>query len=290
MQIDRRELVQAALAGAALQGCGGPAADRPRTEEAAPAPGSRDARPPAVFVSHGSPDWALTPEKGADWAAWSRRLGTPSALLVVSAHWEATPLAVGATSTRELLYDFAGFPPELSRVRYRAPGAPELERRVRDVLPELVSRPERPWDHGVWVPLVHMFPDADVPLLQLSLPTDLPPSELFALGRRLAPLRDEGVLVMGSGGMVHNLGALAWGRDDAPTPAWATDFEGWVRGALDGGDYERLFDFASTAPAPRRAHPTTEHFLPLFVALGAGAADGVPPRYAVEGFELGSLR
>jgi 4,5-DOPA dioxygenase extradiol len=218
---------------------------------------------------------------------WGQALPTPRALLVVSAHWQRSPPALGTTVSRPLLYDFAGFPGELSRLRYPAPGALELAAEVEALLPVL-HQPERPWDHGVWVPLLHLFPRAQVPLLQLSLPSQLSPRELVDTGRRLAPLRERGVLILGSGGMVHNLGQLDW-SESATTPAWALEFEAWVRARLGEFDLAALSDYRRQAPGAQWAHPSEEHFLPLLVAAGAAAPGPHQVRYPVEGFEYGSL-
>jgi 4,5-DOPA dioxygenase extradiol len=242
-------------------------------------------RAPAAFVSHGAPTLALDARRGADLRAWSVGLPKPSAYLVVSAHWERTPLRVGTTSTRELLYDFGGFPPELYRVPYAAPGDAPL---AQDVIGRTgaVLEETRGWDHGVWVPLLHMAPDADVPVVQLSLPSRSEPRALLELGRQLASLRERGVFVLASGGLVHNLRAIDF-EERTPPPTWATDFEAWARGALDAGDVDALVDYRAKAPALAMAHPTHEHFLPLLVALGAGLDESV--RYPVSGFEYGNL-
>ena len=155
-------------------------------------------------------------------------------------------------------------------------------------LPTLRSDDTRPWDHGVWVPLLHMFPAADVPVLQLSLPYAWSPRQLFDLGRQLAPLRQEGVLVLGSGGMVHNLGRIEWGENTRPA-AWATDFEGFVRERLEARAFDDIVAFRDKAPAVRLAHPTDDHFLPLLVAMGAAAAGTGPITFPIAGFEYGSL-
>lgn len=253
-----------------------------------PQPGSSPSTAlPVAFVSHGAPTLALDAVGGRSLALWGRALPTPRALLVVSAHWQRSPLTLGTTVTRPLLYDFAGFPPELSRLRYEAPGAVDLAAEVAALLP-VQLQPERPWDHGVWVPLMHLFPQAQIPLLQLSLPSQVGHRELVAIGRRLASLRDQGVLILGSGGMVHNLGQLDWSGTGA-TPAWALEFEAWVQARLAEFDLEALCDYRRQAPGAQWAHPSEEHFLPLLVAAGAAAEGHHQVRYPVEGFEYGSL-
>ena len=243
-------------------------------------------RAPSAFVSHGAPTLALDRAAGAEFAAFARSFAQPRAILVISAHWERTPVTVGTPAGGPLIHDYSGFPPELNRLRYPAPGAPELADLLVSQL-HAQSAPDRRWDHGVWVPLLHMFPAADVPLVQISLPSHLPGSELVALGRALAPLRDEGVMILGSGGMVHNLGALDW-SGSAPPPPWALEFEAWARAALSAGDFAQLADFRAAAPALQRAHPTLEHFLPLLVAAGA-AGGHEPVRFPIDGYEYGSL-
>ncbi|MEZ5977662.1 MAG: class III extradiol ring-cleavage dioxygenase [Planctomycetota bacterium] len=249
-------------------------------------------RTPVAFVSHGAPTLAVDPARGADLAAMGAELGAapaaPRAVLVVSAHWERAPATIGTTTARELLHDYGGFPREIREVRYDAPAAPDVAARVADLVRGVERDERRPWDHGVWVPLVHMFPRRDVPVVQLSLPSRSSGAELVELGRRLAPLRDEGVLVLGSGGAVHNLGAIDW-TEASPPPSWATEFESFARAALDRGDLDALADAERRAPAFRRAHPSAEHWQPLLVAAGAGAAASAPPTYPVEGFEYGSL-
>lgn len=242
---------------------------------------------PVLFVSHGAPTLALDDVAGADFARLAGELPRPRAVLVVSAHWEATPARIGTTRTGHIVHDFAGFPRELYAVRYDAPGSPELAQRVIDLLG--VSHDDaRPWDHGVWVPLLRICPRADVPVLQLSLPSRASPQEIFALGRRLAPLHDEGVLLLASGGMVHDFGSIDW-IGDAPPPPFALEFERWVRSTLLARDWPRLLRFATDAPQYRRSHPTDEHFLPLLIAAGAASTFDPAVTFPIEGFELGSL-
>ncbi|MGW1374760.1 DODA-type extradiol aromatic ring-opening family dioxygenase [Streptomyces sp. NPDC002446] len=245
---------------------------------------------PALYLSHGAPPLADDPWWPGQLAAWAARLPRPKAVLIVSAHWEEAPLALGATVTMPLVYDFWGFPQHYYRVRYPAPGAPALAERIRKTLrtagTPVVDMPARGLDHGAYVPLVEMFPDADVPVLQISLPT-LDPRRLHEAGRRLAPLREEGVLIIGSGFFTHNLAALR--QRDGGTPAWSAEFDDWGRRALEAQDLDALFDFAHKAPAGRLAHPRTEHFAPLFVTLGAADAVGQldAGRSMIDGFWMG---
>jgi 4,5-DOPA dioxygenase extradiol len=243
---------------------------------------------PVGFVSHGSPTLALDVAGGADFRTWAQTLPAPRAVLVVSAHWLDAPPTLGTSERRPLLYDFGGFAEELYRVQYAAPATADLAADLQRRLPDLARDDARPWDHGVWVPLLHMFPHADVPILQVSLPYRWTPRQIFAFGQRLAPWRREGVLVLGSGGAVHNLGRLAWDGAGAP-PTWATDFENWVRERLVAGAVDDVVAFREKAPAVRLAHPTDDHFLPLLVGLGAASETLADVRFPISGFEFGSL-
>ncbi|WP_018471691.1 MULTISPECIES: dioxygenase [unclassified Streptomyces] len=245
-------------------------------------------RMPALYLSHGAPPLADDPVWPGQLAAWSAELPRPTAILMVSAHWEEAPLALGAVRTLPLVYDFWGFPEHYYRVQYAAPGAPALADSVRKLLAApgapVQDIPDRGLDHGAYVPLVEMYPDADIPVLQMSLPT-LDPRRLMDIGRKLAPLRDEGVLIVGSGFFTHNLAALRQGG----TPSWSAEFDDWGRAALDGGDIDTLLDFRHAAPAGTLAHPRTEHFAPLFVTLGAADAAGdlATQRSIIDGFWMG---
>jgi 4,5-DOPA dioxygenase extradiol len=212
-------------------------------------------------------------------------------VLVVSAHWESAPLTVAATETVPLFYDFCGFPQRYYDVTYPAPGAPDLAVSVAKLVAApgtpIHQDPDRGLDHGAYVPLAEMYPDADVPVLQVSMPT-LDPAELLALGRRLAPLRDEGVLILGSGFSTHNLREMNMAAPpDITPPSWSSEFDDWLDRTLRDGDIDTLIDFESKAPAAALAHPRTEHFAPLFVALGAVADDRVEPTTAIDGFWYG---
>ncbi|SCD46939.1 4,5-DOPA dioxygenase extradiol [Streptomyces sp. TverLS-915] len=252
-----------------------------------PAPAA--SRMPALYLSHGAPPLADDPVWPGQLAAWSAELPRPRAILMISAHWEDAPLALGATRTLPLVYDFWGFPEHYYTVQYAAPGAPWLADSVRKLLggagTPVQDVEDRGLDHGAYVPLVEMYPDADIPVLQISLPT-LDPERLMDLGRKLAPLRDEGVLIVGSGFFTHNLAAL---RHAGGVPSWSTEFDDWGRRALEGGDIDSLLDFRHTSPAGQLAHPRTEHFAPLFVTLGAADATGEldTRRSVIDGFWLG---
>ncbi len=260
-------------------------------DEPAVVPGSRM---PSLYLSHGAPPLADDVRWTRELADWSAALPRPRAILVVSAHWEEAPLTIGATTTVPLVYDFWGFPQHYYTVTYAAPGAPDLAAQVRSLLgvPGLGTHdaPHRGLDHGAYVPLVEMYPAADIPTLQISMPT-LDPPTLFEIGRRLAPLRDEGVLILGSGFTTHNLQLINLrGASDDPPPAWSSEFDAWVSGALASSDIDAVLDFEHKGPGAQVAHPRTEHFAPLFVTLGAALGDEstvAPPLAAVEGFWYG---
>lgn len=246
-------------------------------------------RMPVVFLAHGAPP--LLDDAGwvAELDGWARSMPRPSAVLMLSAHWDERPIALGATTTVPLVYDFHGFPRRYYEVTYPAPGAPQLAARVRALLGDRpVSQDERRGlDHGAYVPLVAMYPKADVPVLQVSLP-GLDPAELLELGKALAPLREEGVLIVGSGFITHNMRAIDT-RPGAPVPAWAEDFDAFVEEALRRGEADALVDFESHSKAARIALPTTEHYVPLLVAAGAARDDLRTVRFPITGFWMGSF-
>ena len=248
-------------------------------------------RLPAIFLSHGAPPLADDEVWTKELADWSRALTRPTAILIVSAHWEEAPLTLGATTTVPLTYDFFGFAEKYYQVQYPAPGAPQLADQVRKLLhsPDhaIGQDSARGLDHGAYVPLVEMYPDADIPVLQISMPT-LDPAALLAIGRRLAPLRDEGVLIIGSGFSTHNLRAIdPWGGFHAPPPSRSAEFDDWLDRSLVAGDVDALVDFQRKAPAAALAHPRTEHFAPLFVSLGASLTSGERGDTVIEGFFMG---
>ncbi len=245
---------------------------------------------PALYLGHGAPTLLDDALWMRELAAWAAGLPRPTSILIVSAHWQTAPMALSATRTVPLVYDFYGFPQRYYDLAYPAPGAPDLAARVRALMPAgepVLEREARGLDHGAWVPLMAMYPDADIPVLQMSMP-DLDPEHLFGVGRRLAPLRDEGVLVIGSGFMTHGLpfvGEYFAGRPGAPQ--WSRDFDAWAAEALATGDLDTLVAFRDKAPGMPYAHPTVEHFAPLFVTLGAAARPDEAPRTAIEGFFVG---
>jgi 4,5-DOPA dioxygenase extradiol len=246
-------------------------------------------RMPAVYLGHGAPTLVDDELWPVELAAWAADLPRPKSILVVSAHWQSAPLTLGAVNPAPLVYDFYGFPERYYRIRYDSPAAPELAARVRAMMPagEPVAQRERGLDHGAFVPLLMMYPDADIPVLQMSMP-DLAPEHLFEIGRRLAPLRDEGVLVMGSGFMTHGLPFVHDYFDGRPgAPEWSQEFDLWAAETLESGDLDALFDFRNRAPGMPYAHPTVEHFAPLFVALGAATDPAEAPKFTIEGYWLG---
>jgi 4,5-DOPA dioxygenase extradiol len=249
---------------------------------------------PVVFISHGSPMVAV---ENDPYTAALRRLGEslpkPKSILVVSAHWESpAPVRVGLTSRPETIHDFGGFPDDLYELQYPCPGDPRLAGEVVSMLNaadlRAVGDERRGLDHGAWVPLLHAFPGADIPVIEVTLPVPRSPSELLRLGQALSPLRSRGVLTIGSGGIVHNLRRVRFSDKAAPVEAWARSFDDWVRGRLEAGDVAGLSDYKSQAPEAASAVPTTEHFDPLFVVLGA-AGTGFRVQDVHEGFQYGTL-
>jgi 4,5-DOPA dioxygenase extradiol len=227
---------------------------------------------PIVFLAHGAPP--LLDDSGwlGELAGWAKNMPRPEAILMLSAHWDARPAKLGATQPVPLVYDFYGFPARYYATKYASPGAPTLAARVRTLLDAKgiahADEPTRGLDHGAFIPLLAMYPQANVPVLQLSLP-GLEPTTLSAFGRAIAPLADEGVLVVGSGFLTHNMRAMG-----ERTPAWATEFDHWSQEVLARRDLDGLVDFRARAPAARLAHPTHEHFAPAIVATAAALERG----------------
>jgi 4,5-DOPA dioxygenase extradiol len=255
--------------------------------------GSMDTQP-AVYISHGSPMVAL--DREGDYARALRGFASevrPRAILVVSAHWEApAPPRVTSAPRPATIHDFAGFPDPLYRLAYRCPGAPDLAeavtRALRSERIDAAPDPARGLDHGAWVPLSLAFPAAEIPVVELSLPVPRTPQDLLSVGRALAPLREDGVLLVGSGGVVHNLGRVVFEDRDAPVDSWAREFDAWVWGRLRERDDDGIAAYRSRAPHAREAVPTSEHFDPIFFVLGAaGGGDRPIPIY--EGFEHANL-
>lgn len=232
-------------------------------------------RMPTLFVSHGSPMLAVTDTPARSFLqALGRTLPQPKAVIVFSAHWESMGgPAVSMAAQPETIHDFGGFPDELYAIQYPAPGAPELARRAAALLEQAgyaVRRSDsRGLDHGAWVPLRLMYPAADIPVMQISLLRDAPPAEHGKLGQALSALRDEGVLIIGSGSLSHNLSEFRGHDIDAAVPPWVQEFSDWMNDALTAGRLADVLDYRAKAPHARRNHPTEEHLLPLFAAMGA---------------------
>ncbi|TWC19543.1 4,5-DOPA dioxygenase extradiol [Pseudomonas sp. SJZ085] len=245
---------------------------------------------PSLFISHGSPMLALEPgDSGPALARLAAQLPRPTAILIVSAHWESSELLVSANPQPRTWHDFGGFPPALYQVQYSAPGQPELAARVAELLnaAHLPARldVQRPSDHGVWVPLSLMYPQADIPVVQLSLPSDQGPALQTRVGQALASLRQQGILLIGSGSITHNLRDLDWNAGPESVEPWAKDFRDWIVEKLAADDEVALHDYRRQAPNAVRSHPSDEHLLPLYFARGAGARFSV----AHEGFTMGTL-
>jgi 4,5-DOPA dioxygenase extradiol len=249
---------------------------------------------PSIFVSHGSPTLPLTPEVPAHafLSNLGATLGRPAAILCISAHWETRDPAVSTAPKPETIHDFYGFPAPLYRIRHPAPGAVELagqaRRNIEDAGFACAEDPSRGLDHGAWVPLMLMYPEADVRTAQLSVQMPRGPQHHIALGRALAPLRQEGVLVIGSGGATHNLGEFRGQPADAPPAPHVVAFDAWLAQAAEAGDEATLVDYRRTAPEALRLHPREEHFLPFFVAFGAGGP-GAKGRRLHQSFTHGVL-
>ena len=244
----------------------------------------------ALYIGHGAPPLLDDPLWTQQLREWARALPRPRAILIVSAHWETSPAAISSTeAATPLIYDFGGFDPKYYRMTYSTPDASELGQLVASMFPPatpLHQHSARGLDHGAWVPLKVMYPAADIPVLQLSIPSH-DPQELLELGRRLRPLRDHGVLVIGSGFLTHGLPFVRdWSTDAAP-PGWSRDFDLWAADALDRGDLDDLASYAVTAPGMPYAHPTVEHFVPIFVTLGAAANEDEAPATVIDGYFYG---
>jgi 4,5-DOPA dioxygenase extradiol len=228
----------------------------------------------SIFISHGSPMHALQPgPAGEAWKALGERLPRPKAILIASAHWETQlPMLTGADKP-QTIHDFYNFPEPLYKLRYPSPGAPEVAKRAQSLLKDAGFTAAidgcRGLDHGAWSPLLYMYPQADIPVVQISVQPELGPQHHVALGNSVQKLADEGVLIIGSGHMTHNL--RDWSRGQGQPAPYAREFQAWVKDKLEKKDVQALVDYRSRTPHGVRAHPTDEHFLPLFFALGAAA-------------------
>jgi len=249
------------------------------------------ARMPAIFFGHGNPlNALLRNEYTAAWSAIGERIARPQAILSISAHWYVPEVAVTAMRQPRTIHDFGGFPPELYRVQYPAPGEPSLAARVQQLLAPLDVTLDQGWglDHGTWSVLCHVFPAANVPVIQLSIDERQPPRFHYDLGRRLRGLREEGILLMGSGDIVHNLHTYAWGRHPVEPFTWALEFEAKARELMLKGDHGPLVDYESMGEGALLSIPTPDHYLPLLYVLGAGfEAEAVT--FPVEGVDGGSV-
>lgn len=247
-------------------------------------------RMPALYIGHGAPPLLDDPVWSGQLRSLAADLPRPKAILIVSAHWESAPLSLSASGPGVgLVYDFGGFDEKYYRMTYDTPDASALARRIAAMMPDterVHQHTSRGLDHGAWVPLKIMYPQADIPVLQMSLPTD-DPHKLLALGGRLAALRDEGVLVIGSGFLTHGLPFLTDWWIEATAPTWSTEFDAWAAEALSRGDIETLASYRTLAPGMPYAHPTVEHLIPLFLTLGAATDPESPADQVIDGYWMG---
>ena len=246
---------------------------------------------PTLFLGHGNPMNALLRNRYTEaWAALAEGIPRPKAILAISAHWYVPETAVTVAAAPRTIHDFGGFPGELYQVKYPAPGDPGLARRVQRLLEPVSVRLDESWglDHGVWAVLRHMYPRADVPVVELSIDETRAASFHYELGKRLAPLREEGVLIAASGNLVHNLHAYAWGRQGVEAFDWAVRFEVQARAMLLAGEHAPLVDYETLGQDARLSIPTPEHYLPLLYAIGCQRG-GDPIGFPVEGVDGGSV-
>jgi 4,5-DOPA dioxygenase extradiol len=246
---------------------------------------------PAIFLGHGNPMNALLRNRYTEaWAAIGAALPRPNGILSISAHWYISGAALTVNTAPRTIHDFGGFPRELYEVSYPAPGDPNLARRVRDLLAPLPVDLSEGWglDHGTWSVLTHVYPEADVPVVQLSIDETRAAPFHYDIGRRLTPLRDEGILIVGSGNLVHNLHAYAWGRHAVEPYTWAVSFEDRARQLLSAGEHAPLIDYERLGRDAMLSIPTPDHYLPLLYVVGAGtASDAVT--FPIEGVDGGSI-
>jgi 4,5-DOPA dioxygenase extradiol len=246
---------------------------------------------PTLFLGHGNPMNAITKNVYSEgWAAIGAALPRPQAVLAISAHWYIPDCGVTVNPRPRTIHDFGGFPPELYDVQYPAPGSPELARRVKDLLSPLPVKLDESWglDHGTWSVLTHVFPHADIPVVQLAIDERQPPLYHYEVGKRLAPLREEGVLIVGSGNLVHNLHSYAWGRAGVEAYDWAVRFENKVRELLLAGDDAPLVAYEGLGRDALLSVPTPDHYLPLLYILGLRRPEDAIT-FPVEGVDGGSV-
>jgi 4,5-DOPA dioxygenase extradiol len=246
---------------------------------------------PTLFVGHGNPLNAIAQNAYTHaWQAIGTQIKRPKAVLMISAHWYIPGTAVTASQSPRTIHDFGGFPPELYQVQYPAPGDPALAHRVRELLSPVPVALDEDWglDHGAWSVMTHLYPAADIPVVQLSIDRTKPASYHFEIGKKLAPLREEGVLIMGSGNLVHNLRTYAWGKQSQAPYDWAVRFETRARELIAAGDYEPLTHYETLGQDALLSVPSAEHYLPLLYVLGA-SHDQDSVTFPVEGIEGGSI-
>ena len=244
---------------------------------------------PALYIGHGAPMLLDDPLWSSQLRDIAGKIEKPQAIVMVSAHWESEPITLSNPAANSpLVYDFSGFDKKFYEMTYNSPDATEISELVASMMPdtEPVYQSNRGLDHGAWVPLRVMYPDADIPVVQMSMPTS-DPARLLELGKRLQPLREKGVLVIGSGFMTHGLRYLRDWRIDADAPTWSSEFDAWAAQALANGDVDALSNYKELAPGMPYAHPTVEHFTPLFITLGAATAADVAPETLIDGYFMG---
>lgn len=245
---------------------------------------------PALYIGHGAPPLLDDPVWTTELKQLAASMPTPKAVLIVSAHWESAPLTIGATEFgTPLIYDFGGFDPKYYNLKYETPDSTALANLVKSVLADtqtISEQPKRGLDHGAYVPLLTMYPEANIPVLQMSIPTHNP-IELVKLGQRLAKLREHGVLIIGSGFLTHGLPYLRDFRIEATPPSWSVEFDRWAQEAIGKGDLDVLMNYKNLAPGMPYAHPTVEHLSPIFVTLGAASNSTVAPEVVIDGYWMG---
>lgn len=244
---------------------------------------------PALYIGHGAPMMLDDPLWTSQLRDIAGKIEKPQAIVMVSAHWESEPITLSNPAANSpLVYDFSGFDKKFYEMTYNSPDATEISELVASMMPdtEPVYQSNRGLDHGAWVPLRVMYPDADIPVVQMSMPTS-DPARLLELGKRLQPLREKGVLVIGSGFMTHGLRYLRDWRIDADAPTWSSEFDAWAAQALANGDIDALSNYKELAPGMPYAHPTVEHFTPLFITLGAATAPDKAPQTLIDGYFMG---